>query len=303
MEEFPLIEMPELLENILDNESFNNDFMVADIGSNAIGGKELRYQNIAPVRINTLTVLMLQEGTAEIKIDYISYNVRPNTIVIIMPTHIIQPVSGSHDMKGRMIVVSRNFMHSLFSGDKPSSMIRYMEMKKNPCTEIDADEMVHLDGYVLMMKKKLRLRTHFFQREVIQTSFISFLLEMGNIYAGKKELQPSTSLSRKEELFEQFLRLLNKHCREEHSVSFYANELCITPQYLSLILKSQSGKSANKWIEEALMMEAKMLLRKPNTNIQQVADKLNFPDQSTFGKFFKKNEGISPSEYRKNKRF
>ena len=301
MEEFPLIEMPELVENILNNESYNNDFMVADICGD-ISNEVLNYQNFAPIRINTLTIILLQEGTAEIKIDYVLHKIEPNTVVIIMPTHIIQPVNGIQNIKGRMIVASRNFLHSFASGEQKLSMIRYMEMKKNPCTKIEPEEMAHLDSYFLTIKEKLRLRTHFFHGEVIQFAFVSFLLEMGNIYAGKKELQPLGALSRKEELFEQFLRLLNEHCANEHSVSFYANKLCITPQYLSLILKSVSGKSANKWIEEALMIEAKMLLRKPNTNVQQVADKLNFPDQSTFGKFFKKNMGISPSEYRKLKK-
>ena len=102
------------------------------------------------------------------------------------------------------------------------------------------------------------------------------------------------------ELFEQFLQLLFEHCKEQHVVTFYAEKLFITPQYLSLILKELTGKSANKWIDDALIVEAKMLLKAPQATVQQVADILHFSDQSTFGKFFKKHMGISPMEYRKS---
>jgi AraC-like DNA-binding protein len=98
----------------------------------------------------------------------------------------------------------------------------------------------------------------------------------------------------------QFLQLLFDHAKEQHAVTFYAGKLFITPQYLSLILKELTGKSANKWIEDALIVEAKVLLKMPQTTVQQVADKLNFSDQSTFGKFFKKHIGLSPMEYRKS---
>ena len=67
---------------------------------------------------------------------------------------------------------------------------------------------------------------------------------------GKKELMTAPTLSRKEELFEQFLQLLFEHCKEQHVVTFYAEKLFITPQYLSLILKELTGKSANKWIDD-----------------------------------------------------
>ena len=90
------------------------------------------------------------------------------------------------------------------------------------------------------------------------------------------------------------------YCKEQHVVSFYAEQLYITPQYLSLILKELTGRSANKWIDEALMQEAKILLKAPQATVQQVAVALHFSDQSTFGKFFKKHAGMSPMEYRKN---
>ena len=109
-----------------------------------------------------------------------------------------------------------------------------------------------------------------------------------------------SKISRKEELLEKFLKLLFENFKEKHIVTFYAEKLFITPQYLSLILKDLTGKSANKWIDDVLIVESKIRLKAPDATVQQVADDLCFSDQSTFGKFFKKHIGISPMEYRKS---
>jgi len=115
------------------------------------------------------------------------------------------------------------------------------------------------------------------------------------------EERPSLLLSHKENLYKKFLNLVRSNIRKEHSVTFYANQLCLTPQYISSVLKELSGMSANKWIDEMLLAEAKLLLFSTENNIQQIADKLHFPDQSSFGKFFKKMTGMSPSNYKKYK--
>ena len=106
-----------------------------------------------------------------------------------------------------------------------------------------------------VIREKMRERTHFYQKELVQNAFIGFLLDLGNIMLSKKDRLIRPTLSRKEELFEQFLQLLFEHCKEQHVVTFYAERLFITPQYLSLILKELTGKSANKWIDDALIVE------------------------------------------------
>ena len=88
------------------------------------------------------------------------------------------------------------------------------------------------------------------------------------------------------------------HFEKERSVSFYANQLNITPKYLSEAVKEIMGKTAGELIDEAVIMQAKVLLKTPDLNIGQVATVLNFPDQSFFGKFFKKHVGLSPNQYR-----
>ena len=184
---------------------------------------------------------------------------------------------------------------------KNTSMLRYVEIRKNPCAVFEPSETEVVCDQMLLVRSKIRQKGHYFYKEIMQNALAGLMLELGNIFSAKKEFTASPALSRKEDLLEQFLKLLFENCREQHGVAYYAERLFITPQYLSLILKTLTGKSANKWIDDALIMEARVLLKAPQATVQQVADLLHFSDQSTFGKFFKKHMGVSPMEYRKSR--
>ena len=107
-----------------------------------------------------------------------------------------------------------------------------------------------------------------------------------------------TVSNRTDELFNTFLSLLREHCSTERSVEFYAQKMGITPKYLSLILKKKSGRNASKLIDEAVVYEAKRLLKYSGLSIREIAIKLNFASQSFFGKYFKQRVGVSPSRYK-----
>ena len=97
---------------------------------------------------------------------------------------------------------------------------------------------------------------------------------------------------------DRFIRLVQEHFRTERFLDFYATKLDITPKHLSRTIKQQTGTSAVDWINRFVILEAKVMLRSSNLNIQQIAEELNFPSQSFFGKYFKKATGISPKDYR-----
>ncbi|MDD7562093.1 MAG: helix-turn-helix transcriptional regulator [Parabacteroides sp.] len=274
-------------------ESYQADILVADLNSQDVFLND-------PVRVNALQVLLVLEGSIDLSIDYVLFQASTNTVVTIMPTHITKVMKYSPNFKGRLMAVSRAFLEQSMMPNHSSSMIQYMKIRKNPTILLQESEIKTLDECMLRLRQTILQTNHHLQRLLIQNTLMGFFIEMGNIFSERKEYNTPPSLTRKEELFESFLRILYMYCKEQHVVSFYAEQLYITPQYLSLILKELTGRSANKWIDEALMQEAKILLKAPQATVQQVADALHFSDQSTFGKFFKKHAGMSPMEYRKN---
>lgn len=293
MMELPLIDFDSLKSRLYMYESYQADILVADLNSQDVFLND-------PVRVNALQVLLVLEGSIDLSIDYVLFQASTNTVVTLMPTHITKVMKYSPNFKGRLMAVSRAFLEQSMMPNHSSSMIQYMKIRKNPTILLQESEIKTLDECMLRLRQTILQTSHHLQRLLIQNTLMGFFIEMGNIFSERKEYNTPPSLTRKEELFESFLRILYMYCKEQHVVSFYAEQLYITPQYLSLILKELTGRSANKWIDEALMQEAKILLKAPQATVQQVADALHFSDQSTFGKFFKKHAGMSPMEYRKN---
>ncbi len=293
MMELPLIDFDSLKSRLYMYESYQADILVADLNSQDVFLND-------PVRVNALQVLLVLEGSIDLSIDYVLFQASTNTVVTIMPTHITKVMKYSPNFKGRLMAVLRAFLEQSMMPNHSSSMIQYMKIRKNPTILLQESEIKTLDECMLRLRQTILQTSHHLQRLLIQNTLMGFFIEMGNIFSERKEYNTPPSLTRKEELFESFLRILYMYCKEQHVVSFYAEQLYITPQYLSLILKELTGRSANKWIDEALMQEAKILLKAPQATVQQVADALHFSDQSTFGKFFKKHAGMSPMEYRKN---
>lgn len=107
--------------------------------------------------------------------------------------------------------------------------------------------------------------------------------------------------SRQQELYSRFLNEVQNHYTQERSITYYANTLCVTPKYLSQVVYKVSGRFAGDWISDYVILEAKAMLKSRKYTIQQIADMLNFANQSFFGKYFKDKVGCSPSEYQKHK--
>jgi AraC-like DNA-binding protein len=122
-------------------------------------------------------------------------------------------------------------------------------------------------------------------------------------YGGIRHLpsQTESKPSGKNNIVDHFMELVQEHYRKERLIGFYADKLCITPKYLSKLVKETTGRSAGDWIERHVTLEARAMLQSSDMTIQQIATSLNFPNQSFFGKYFKRATGISPKQYRNNK--
>ena len=107
-----------------------------------------------------------------------------------------------------------------------------------------------------------------------------------------------SEMKRSDGILKTFAELVTRNILTEPSLDFYAEQLCISKQYLSLIIKEKTRVTAGRILATVRTEAASKLLRDPELTIQQIAEKLSFADQSSFGKFFKKHTGMSPMRYR-----
>ena len=109
---------------------------------------------------------------------------------------------------------------------------------------------------------------------------------------------PGTSIKRKEEILYSFLTLVEANFHKHRDVTFYAQQMCISPKHMSSIVKTVSGRTASEWIDSYVILEAKLLLRNTAMTVQEISAMLNFPDASFFGKYFRRLTGTTPRKFR-----
>ena len=132
-------------------------------------------------------------------------------------------------------------------------------------------------------------------------AFSYTVISIMQVYQKNDDETNSDTVLRSQQLFDKFMALLKLYHTAERSVKFYADRLCLTPNYLSGVIKDYSGKSATEWINEYVILEAKIMLKNTDLSIQEIAYKLNFVTQSAFGKYFKLQTGMGPKFYRNGK--
>jgi AraC-like DNA-binding protein len=278
---------------------YDNILGVADLDNLSINEqiKTTRYR--FPAQSNIIGTTWVLDGECTLQIEETPYSLSNNDFLLMPPWESIHITSISPDFKAKIIIADKSFMDECISNKQIFSFLNCLFLKKNLITKLDDEEISLLTANFDNLQEKININTHSYYREVVPINFRSFILDVTHILKNKTESKVSSQSTRKEELFYKFLNLLLENYKEQHEVAFYAEKLFITPQYLTHIIKELTGKTTNKWIDDTLILEARKLLKTTQTTVQQIADLLNFSDQSTFGKFFKKYHGISPAEYRK----
>lgn len=249
--------------------------------------------------IQGVSIGVTVSGTAKIKINGKFHELRPNTLFIFNENTVIEQVKASIRSSGYMITYSRQYLNSIHV-DTQDLISIYHGFLDDPCVQVAPEEAAYIHDISKLMRSVLCDYAPTPNREKIISSlfaamfhYVMGILQKHSLPAGNESVS-----NRTDELFNKFLDLLREYCSTERSVEFYASKMGITPKYLSLILKKKSGRNASKLIDEAVVYEAKRLLKYSGLSINEIALKLNFASQSFFGKYFKQRVGVSPSRYK-----
>ncbi|MDR1004206.1 MAG: helix-turn-helix domain-containing protein [Prevotellaceae bacterium] len=249
-----------------------------------------------PTRLNGACLALCMNGRSSIRINLREFEMEPGMLVITLPEQILQQVNYTDDFTCILIVVSERIVNEVLPTVQQLLPL-FFRLKEEPCILLNAEDIVMINEYYSFLQKKAKSKDNPFRREIAQGILLALFYDVYAIYLGNEppEKKPKT---RKEELFDRFIRAVSESYKKERSVSFYADKLFLTPKHLSSAVKEVSGKTAGEWIENSVILEAKALLKSSDLSIQEIADELHFANQSFFGKYFKQHTGISPKEYR-----
>ena len=249
------------------------------------------------VKMQAAVLLLVRRGTVQVELDLKTYNLSAGSLFIVFPDQLLRAKKASDDFDPICIACSKNMIDELIIRFDDNTRL-ILKFRENPLQQLQQSDFMRLNASFEFLKNKFETtESNFCRLQVLKNLLIALLYEcIGTV---NEPLVADANKSRGQLLFSQFIDLVVEKHREQHSVKYYADELGITPKYLSAVAEEQTGKNAKRWIDEHIALDAKVLLRSSSRDIQKVSKILNFPDVSFFGKFFKRLVGVSPIAYRK----
>lgn len=252
-----------------------------------------------PCRIDAFIIGVGTEGETSVSINLHEFRLKKDSMFIFTPKNILQ-VNSQQYFKADVIAISPDFMRRI-NIDIKNMMPLFLKFVENPTLALTPEESRSMRGMIAQIERETRGPETHFSFDIVSGLIAATIYKVGDImyhYLAEHPEGQNNSHNRAEEYFKQFTHLLGEHFREERSVGFYARQLCITPKYLTTLIKRISGQSVSEWIDNYVILEAKTLLKYSTMSIQEIAYYLNFPNQSFFGSYFKRNTGMSPSQYK-----
>ena len=252
-----------------------------------------------PCRIDAFIIGVGPEGETSVSFNLHEFRLKKDSMFIFTPKNILQ-VNSQQYFKADFIAISPDFMRRI-NIDIKNMMPLFLKFVENPTLALPPEESRSMRGMIAQIERETRGPETHFSFDIVSGLIAATIYKVGDImyhYLAEHPEGQNNSHNRAEEYFKQFTHLLGEHFREERSVGFYARQLCITPKYLTTLIKRISGQSVSEWIDNYVILEAKTLLKYSTMSIQEIAYYLNFPNQSFFGSYFKRNTGMSPSQYK-----
>ena len=276
-------------------ESFRNgfrDFYIASYQDR----QDVALKRIAPHRHTYYEIIWITEGSGTHTIDFRDYPFQGPCLFLLQPSHIHQIVKDG-PTKGFVL----KFNESTFSTESGAEnlLLKYGifdNINVQPVLQLDQAAILLLDD--LMQKILLEYKAPSELSEVIIASYLKiFLLQVYKLKDSHRgELLPTPEP--RYLAYRSFKKLLEENFRQQHAVQHYASELAITPRALNEITHKFAGKQVSQLIKERLLLEAKKLLHHGALSIKEVAWQLGFENAAYFTRFFTKNEGESPQNFR-----
>ncbi|MBQ5458444.1 MAG: AraC family transcriptional regulator [Bacteroidales bacterium] len=252
-----------------------------------------------PFKLTFTSAILCCKGSIRTTVNRHEYVVGSNDALIVQSGSIVEFLSCSDDLKIIAMAFEDNGNDELFNSSTMNAN-SYIMHRSVPV-------LMHLDEAEMQQQKRLykEIRQFYssvdvaYRSEVVKgylfVSAASFLSKLGE---GGGQDDVLYEGSRENELYLQFMDDLQVYGSKERMVSFYADRCCVSPKYFSKMINLASGKTPIQLIKERVIVEAKVLLNSTDMSIQQIAEALNFPNDSFFCRYFKQEVKVSPMKYR-----
>lgn len=251
------------------------------------------------VKFTSLTSVYVAKGSAEIDINLRKVRVNSPCVVLIRPSEVVQIHQVTDDFDASFIVLNTQMRDSLMMAIHDAGIHPGMRMKV--VAEIDRSYTAAYAAFYDTLEAIASDTDNKYRNHALLHAMLSFYFTKGHRSYTDDTLDEAhgSSYGHKRNLMvDRFLILAQENFRTQRLTEFYAGQLGVSAKHLSRMLKQLTGYTASEWIKNYVVLEAKVMLKSSTMSMREIADRLNFPSQSFFAKFFKNATGLTPKQYR-----
>lgn len=246
-----------------------------------------------PYRLTEGRVVFFRVGTLRLRINLREVEFKAGDLLAVSPGTVFEFLYVSPDLDLAMLAFSNSLMENW---QKEDLLQTYLQGRLFLHLSLTEKEVQRMEQLFALLWEVVHDRP--FPRASVQ-SLISLCFHQLDFVRKRSQSTERQQHTRQEDIFNRFLELVNKYAVRERSITFYADRLFLTPRYLSTLVRQASGRTVMDWVNEAVMQEAKLMLRHTDKLVYQIADELNFPNASFFSKYFRRMAGMTPNDYRR----
>lgn len=249
-------------------------------------------------RADFMSIFVVNGGEGEISLNMENIPIKENSLIHISPNMLLGPLPENQALCISGISFTTDFIAEIGLPEGTSEIFSYFSSKYFPVWNLIPEDAALIRKQIRLLVERInKYAVHPYGKEILIHGFYIFLFEIGAL-ARKYTQMTRLNFSRQESLVIKFTNLAQQQFREVRTVKTYADQLNISAKYLTEVVKEYSGKNASEIINDLVILEAKFLLSKSQLSIGEIAENLNFSDQSFFGKYFKRQTGLSPKAFR-----
>lgn len=265
------------------------------VARNVQGGVLRNFLPSEPIVLCEMRVILFLRGSVTVTANMIERHFRPGDLLFLGPEGIVQFKHISEDAQGMGISINDDLLSMAVGNDIPDAFNGHIRDFQIHLAE---DEIARLDALHGILYRIVHAPEY--SPQSVMHLIGAFLWQVNYLWE-RHESVIKHAQSKEQQLFGNFIKLVNEHSPHEHNIGFYAERLCLSARYMSTLVKSVSGKAAKQWIDDALAMRIKADLLHSDKPVWQISEEMNFPNPSFFTKFFRRMTGLTPQQYRKIK--
>lgn len=249
--------------------------------------------------ISGRSFVLVEKGSLDCTANGLYYSIKSRNVVLLPEPSCVSDIEVSDDFVGSLIVFSDAYMEKLHLN--MDNKMAWSIVNKLAYEELGPADFESCKKYVFLMTDCMRSSENSYKDEIIWHVAKAFTYKIVSSFMKGMNEAEDGSYDRKNQIVKDFVKLIHRYGSKHRDLEFYANQMCISPKYLSHVVSKVTGKKSLKLIEDYTINKAMQLLKSTNLSVSQIASVLNFSASSDFCRYFRSRTGYSPKKFRVTK--